>query len=760
MEEKELQEQSLEETRQFDPAQVQEEVSQPLEETQAFEPVEEFSLEDIMKEFSSIAEEEQPDEPAAEETEAVSDETPDDEEPDAPVQDEDEDMKIAGEDEDMKIAGEDEDMKVTGMDGKTRVLPDVSQVVPEKAEEVTSDTIRLDAIDQAELQVSMVHNAQPVDDEADAKEPVDPFTASWEPEYDQPMGEYVPPQPIIFHPRARIRELKRKLVAGPERQYYLLMEKGVGKLQAAIFFSLLVALLSAASTVLYALEMVPAERVKFMIFCQLMAMMVSALFGSFQLIEGFADMCKKRFSMNSLLVFTFIACCADGVMCLLAAQRIPCCAAFSLTMTMSLWAEYHKRYTKLGQLDTLRKASHLDGVGVTEEFYEGERGLLRFEGQVEDFMDTYEETGAPEKRLNLYSLIALLVSLAIGIAAGVLTYLKSGVDAAIPAAVQVWAVSLLAALPASAFISVTRPFALLERRLHNVGTVLCGWKGVKTLCGKAVFPLTYGDLFPAGTVKLNGVKFYGSRQPDQIVAYGTAVIEAEGGGLTSLFTQLLASRNGRHYDVQELNAYENGGIGGVVENEAVLVGSISFLKEMGVEIPEGIRVNQAVCVAVDGELCGLFAITYERDRSSGAGLTTLCSYRGLKPVLVARDFDLTDSFLKSKFGVNPKRILMPDRQTREALAQVKQPEGSPAAVLVTREGLAPFAYGVTGARALRSASNLGVIIHLLGGILGMGIVLTLTVLGQLQLLAPVNMFLYHLVWLIPGFLTTEWTRSI
>ena len=81
-------------------------------------------------------------------------------------------------------------------------------------------------------------------------------------------------------------------------------------------------------------------------------------------------------------------------------------------------------------------------------------------------------------------------------------------------------------------------------------------------------------------------------------------------------------------------------------------------------------------------------------------------------------------------------------------------------MLVTGEGLAPFAYGVTGARALRSASNLGVVIHLLGGIVGIAVMVVLTVLGQLQLLTPANMFLYHLVWLIPGFLTTEWTRSI
>ena len=729
MDEKQLQ--AMEQTQQFDPEQIQEEAGQGMDETRQFDPVEleAFSLEDILKEFGHEEAAEETQEEAAEEIqEEAAEET--------------------------QEAVEEEE---AAMDGTTRVLPEL----PNQAQqEVTSDTIRLDAIDQADLQMSMVHNAQPVDDEQDAKAPVDPFTASWEPEYDQPIGEYVPPQPIIFHPRSKIRELKKKLVAGPEKKYYALMEKGVGKLQVAIFLSLLVVVASVVSTALYALGMVQPERLKLMIFGQLLAMMISALLGSFQMVEGAADLLKKRFSMNTLLVFAFIACCADGVICLLGAQRISCCAAFSLAMTMSLWNEYHKRYTTLGQLDTLRKASNLSGIGVTEDFYEGERGLLRFEGQVEDFMEEYYKIGGPEKRLNVYSMIALLASLAVGIIAGVLAFLSGGIQAVAPAAVQVLAVTLLAALPASAFVSVSRPMALLERKFHQVGTVLCGWKGVNTLCGKAVFPLSYADLFPAGSVKLNGVKFYGSRQPDEIVAYCTALMEADDGGLAPLFTQLLASRNGMHYDVQQLRAYDNGGIGGEVEGEAVLVGSLTFLKEMGVEIPEGIRVNQAVCVAVDGELCGLFAITFDRDRSSGAGMTTLCSYRGLKPVLVAHDFMLTESFLKRKFNVNTKRVVMPDRQTRQKLAQVTQQEGSQAAVLVTKEGLAPFAYGVTGARALRMASNLGVFIHLLGGALGIVIMLTLTVLGQLQLLTPVNMFLYQLVWLIPGLLTTEWTRSI
>ena len=214
---------------------------------------------------------------------------------------------------------------------------------------VTSDTVRLDTIAVAR---GKVKNAVRITDEEpdviihkpEAGE--EPFSEKWEPEYEQPMGEYVPVQPIIFHPHSRLRELKRKLVAGPEKRYYDLSEKGLGKLQAAIFLSVLVVLISAASTALYALGMVQENRLRLMIFGQFLAMLISALLGSFQLLEGVADLCKKRFSLNSLLVFTFIACCVDGIFCL-QQLRVPCCAAFSLEMTMSLWSTYQRRNTEL-----------------------------------------------------------------------------------------------------------------------------------------------------------------------------------------------------------------------------------------------------------------------------------------------------------------------------------------------------------------------------------------------------------------------------
>ncbi len=582
-------------------------------------------------------------------------------------------------------------------------------------------------------------------------ETVEPYSDQWEPEYEQPIGEYVPLEPIPFRPRSRFHELKRKLVEGPERRYYELSEQGLGKLQAAIFLNLLVTLLAVGSTAMHAMDMVGPDRLRLLVFFQFFAMLLSALLGSYQLIEGASDLLRRRFSLNTLLLFSFVACCADGILCLQQLD-VPCCGAFSLSVTMSLWASYQKRNTEMAQMDTLRKATRLDSIVTKEDVFEGNPGFLQSEGQVEDFMDTYRQPSAPEKVLSVYALTALFVSLAAGITAGLLHSLHMGV--------QVFCASLLVAMPTTAHITLSRPQALLQRRLHKHGTVICGWQGVAGLSRSAVYPLADEDVFPIGSAKLNGLKFYGSRQSDDVVAYSAALICAGGGGLAPLFNQLLESRNGYRYEVTGLRGYPGGGIGGEINGEAVLAGTLAFMQAMGVEMPQGTRVSPAVYVSIDGTLCGVYAITYNKLKSAAMGLTTLCAYRGLVPVMTGGDFMLTPGFLRSKFGVNVRRIQFPERNVRQALREIQPEEGAPALALTVREGLAGRAYAVTGARALRIASVLGVGIHLLGGISGLVMMAALAIVGAEYLLTPANVLLYQLIWTVPGLLITEWTRTV
>lgn len=627
--------------------------------------------------------------------------------------------------------------------------PAAEQAQPEP---VSQQTIRMDL---SQLPTGSYSQAEPVEEpepaQAEEAPKDDPDkTTQWEPEYEQAMGDFAPAAPIPFHPKNRLKELKKKLVAGPEHRYYKLMEAGTGKLQAAMFTSMVIMLLCAGSTVLYHFGLVQPERMKLMIFGQLLAMFLSALVGSGQLVEGLADLFRGRFSLNTLLIFSFVLCTADGVLCL-KDLRVPCCAAFTLQIVLSLFDALHTRRVEISQMDILRKATNLIAVRPATEPLEGKQCLVRDDGEVEDFMDVYAKRSVPEKIRSWYAVAALAAALGVGITAGVLH--------GVPTGLQVAAVTLLAALPASFFVCLSRPADILQKRLHKLNTVICGWQGTAAVKGSQIYPVTHEDLFPAGTVKMNGVKFFGNRDPDEVVAYGAALILADTNGLAPLFEQVLDSRNCLHLSAQNLEYYD-GGVTGEVRGEAVMVGSLSFLQEMGVEIPEGMRVPQAVCVAVDGALSGLFAISYEKTRMAQNGLHALCYYRNVKPVICDGDFLMNPEFISTKFSVKAKRLTFADRQLRLELSDRKPNREVPAAVISTQPDMAGLAFGISGAKALRSASFLGLWVHIAGGIIGIALMLALTLMGATDLLTPLNVILYQLVWSIPGILLTEWTRLL
>ena len=620
---------------------------------------------------------------------------------------------------------------------------EASQDAPQEAP-VTGDTIDLQSVTEEAQQAADAEG-----DDSQAAMSGETVRMDMDQSFD-PQIPQTPPQQET-DPRAKLRDLKRKLVAGPEKRYYELSELGLGKLQMAILINVIVVLLCAGASILFFLGKIPEDRLRLMIFSQVLAMMVSALLGSNLLLDGIGELLHGRFTVNTMLSMTFIACCVDAVFCL-RDLRVPCCAAFSLEMTLALCARSQSRNTELAQMDTLRKAVRLNSLVKSPDFYQGSAGLLRGEGQLEDFWDVYQLSSGPRKLQSVYAFVSFLVCLGISGLAGVLH--GSGM------AVQILAASLLVALPASFFVALTRPAALLERRLHMVGTVLCGWKGVKGLSSRLVFPLTDSDLFPQGSTKLNGVKFYSDRDPDMIISYTASLILAAGGGLVPIFHQLMTSRGVAQNPVQNLQDYGTGGIGGEVCGETVLLGTYSFLQSMGVVIPEGSMVNQAVYAAIDGQLCAVVAINYARMRSAAAGLVTICGYRKLTPILTGSDFLLTEDYIRSKFEIKSRRLIFPDPATRQALGAVAPDPGLPSLALVTRQDLASYAYAVTGARALRASYTLGMALHLLGGILGILIMVVMAILGNTELLTPMNIFAYQLVWLIPGILITEWTRHV
>ncbi len=581
-----------------------------------------------------------------------------------------------------------------------------------------------------------------------AREPMqDFFSDAWEPEYEEPIGEYT--APIPFQPQRKVQPNVKER-SDPEKRYRQLRNRNYGAQQAGIFVHLLLFVLSALPAVLFALDVIRADSMKVYGLVQLLFMLVAALVGRYRLADAITELLQRKMSTQTLLLVTFLLCIVDTIVCL-NSTRLPFCAVFNFQILMAQVAAYQAQLTELSQMDTLRKAQNLHAVVRCEDFYEGRPAFMTADGEKEDFLEVYDLPTDPQRVLNCYCLVTMLASVVLGILGAV----RGGMGAGW----QVMLSTMLLALPASALISQTGPARVLEKRLHKLGAVICGWQGVSLSGGRAVYPLQHTDIFPEGSVDLNGMKFPGKVAPERVLEFAASMISQEGGGLTDPFLRQVSSRGGHLHPVEDMNSYD-GGLSALVDGAPTILGNMEFMEQMGVELPENTRLSQAVYIAIDGELAGVFAVAIKRSKAASGGLKTLCADPFLEPAVVSEDFLVTSELLRMRFSANTDRIELLEQPVRQTLSGFSVPEDAPAVALVSRSGLAQKAFPVTGARALKLASILGVVIHMLAGCLGLAAAVILAWVGGAALLSAGNVVLYSLLWLVPGWLITQWTRFI
>jgi hypothetical protein len=90
------------------------------------------------------------------------------------------------------------------------------------------------------------------------------------------------------------------------------------------------------------------------------------------------------------------------------------------------------------------------------------------------------------------------------------------------------------------------PWSALSRRLQKCGCTVADWAGTEAISRRKTMILTDTDLFPPGTVLINGIKVFGEELP-RAVSYAASLVRASGSGLQRLFDGLIRSEGG-HYD--------------------------------------------------------------------------------------------------------------------------------------------------------------------------------------------------------------------
>lgn len=461
-------------------------------------------------------------------------------------------------------------------------------------------------------------------------------------------------------------------------------------------------------------------------------------------VKGFGMLLRRRCVAELLASLSALASAADCAARLLGEQAGEVMPYASVSCLALVFAQWGVRRESKGNYDMLRAAS-LDEdppylVTGTPQ------GACKQRGSVPGFFTAAARSDAAT--LWQTALLPVFLAAALVFAALSSAGQERGGD---------FLLNLSAILPAAATFSLplcwALPWSRLSEHLQRTGCAVAGWSGAQKISARRRMIVTDADLFPPGTVQLNGRKLYGETQ-ERAVSLAASMARAAGSGLERLFNNLVRSEGGRYEKVDDFSFYEEGGWSGSVKGESVLMGGMSFMRKMNVRLPADVSLKTGVFLAVDKELAAVFTVKYSPSENVDFALKMMQRSR-IQPILASRDPNITPSLIKRKFG-RGVHMEYPSLSERIALSEAEKDRDLPRALLF-REGLLPYAETVAGSLRLCKAVRRAAAISLLGGWAGTLLAFYLTSLGAYELLNPLALEAFLLLWTLPVLLMADWT---
>ncbi len=462
------------------------------------------------------------------------------------------------------------------------------------------------------------------------------------------------------------------------------------------------------------------------------------------LVRGFSMLARRRCVGELLISLSALAAAGDCAVCLLLSERTavtPYAAAACGALMFGQWAAVRE---SRGMYDTFRAAGMDDPPPYL--ITDTARGACKQRGTLPGF---YTAAMRPDGSALIQTVLLPVILMGSFVFAG-LTSLGKGRGADF---LLNWSITLAAGGTFALPLCWALPWGRLAGHLQKTGCAVAGWAGAERISRRRCMILTDTDLFPPGTVQLNGVKLY-AEERGKALSYAAAMASRAGSGLERLFETLLRGEGIVSEDLAEdFSFYEEGGWSAAIRGESVLLGTASFLRKMEVRLPGDINLKTGLFLAIDHHLTAVFAVKYHAAENVDFALRMM--RRGhITPVLASRDPNIDPELLKRKFhkGV---RVEYPGLADRIALSEAEEDRDLPRALLF-REGLLPFAEAVVGSRRLCGAVRRSTLISLAGSAAGVLLAFYLLSRQAYDLLNPLSLLLFLLLWTLPVLLISDW----
>ena len=287
--------------------------------------------------------------------------------------------------------------------------------------------------------------------------------------------------------------------------------------------------------------------------------------------------------------------------------------------------------------------------------------------------------------------------------------------------------------------------------VRNSGLLL-GYQSVDDFYDVNTVMVDARTLFPKDSTRLESVELLGDVRSEDVIFYAAALTRHGGSILRNMFLAAM-EHDDRILPAVEDYAYDEGkGISGWIHNQRILLGTREMMAAHNTEgLPPASREDEAAAVgnrilylAVSGSVAAMFTVRLTASKTIKHWLRALdreqifLLIRSNDPLLSQRGIAKMFSFPEDLLKVIPSRL-----EPEYAAETVPMKTARPSMLCAGR--LPGFIQTIVGAKRIRSAATLGLILQIVTACLGFLYVLIFVLLNDYEDISGGLLLVYHLI---------------
>ncbi|MBR4201476.1 MAG: hypothetical protein IKQ91_09455 [Oscillospiraceae bacterium] len=371
-------------------------------------------------------------------------------------------------------------------------------------------------------------------------------------------------------------------------------------------------------------------------------------------------------------------------------------------------------------------------------------------GTPEDFLKYTFSTDIADKFCRTAVPLMTVIS---ALFAGGMAFLRRGsVDSAVCYGMSIFALCFAACACTAITLISNLPMASGTKDYVRNSGILLGYQSVDDFYDINTVMVDALSLFPQGSTKLESIQVIGEGQIADALQYAASLTQHAGSILKDLFAGAILTEEKMLLPVENYVYDEAKGISGWIRNKRILLGTRDMMIEHSVEgipvtakvremMPEG---TEALYLSVAGSVSALFIIRLEAAKSVRHWLKEV-EKENLLLLVRSSDAMLSQRRISKMFGIREDHVkILPARCEMEYNEETAPLEKAKPSMLCAGR-LAGFVQTVVGAKRIRSAATLGLIIQAATALVGLLFVLVFIALGAYSYICGGLLLIFHLI---------------